>query len=751
MVRRSFVAFALCAAFAAGAHAQSRQAVIDLVRKGDLRSAIAAAKAATTVKTADASDFQVHGILLAADGQMKNALTAFQEGLKRAQRQDAVTGLETLPPNSVLAHKLSVVKGIYAISNGEAAFRNNIGLTQLILGKMKDGFDQLSAVHQLAPMFGAAYVNDAVGHLLKREGSKAVSSAKRAMDLGEKSVMARTVLAEGDIIVNRLHDASDQLKAALEEQPEHPLALAARAKFASVTGDERGAQRYRTKALAGGAPVAVDGAIEPSYTAGKLSGGSAQEKHYGIDQRLFQEDPTGLGVTFFQDGERVQNRADAYQSLANGKVEVASPIGSLHLDYKDLNGGRPGTETFEPGVTSDPSAILGFKQSNIYGNLNLGPVVLHAGYRTATTNLADATSPSAAHNNDNQIFGEARYDLVKWGGKSSLGFAYTRLNRTLTNQLVIDPTEELLPNGRSDLWTAYLLHTRDLTPLIRLRFGGMIGRNGVAVIGEPYFDLSLHLGAMNIMHLGVSAMFNSDVSDLMPDELRAAPVIENQIDRSTDTTTPYNQSPVLIPQHGRQRSYELGVDSSVSPALSLHSAIYHHELKDVAVQGTDPQTATFLNQNQLSSGNATGVSETARIRTGRNTDIRAKVYAQHTGMTPQTTAYNGNSPGAPPPLDLPFAPGLGLDLGFGWHGSDWTSTLVASTLGKRTVATGVLLPNGLPCCSYIQVVNPVTSWNLFLHRQFGPAIVYFSIYNITRVSFYPGEQGRTTVVFGFQL
>ena len=751
MVRRSLVAFALCAAFASGAYGQSRQVTLDRLQRGDLKGAISSARTVTAAKAAEAADFQIQGVLLAANGEMSNALAAFREGLKRSQKQDTPTGLETLPKDSILSQRLAVIKGIFAISSGEAAFRNNIGLTELMLGKMRDGFDELAAVNQLAPAFGAAYVNQAVGHLLKKEGSKAVSSGKKAIDLGETSVTARSVLAEGDIIVNRLKDAGDQLKIALEEQPNNPIALAARAKLAAVTGDTRGAQRYRSQALAGGAPMAVDGALEPTYTKGQVSGGSAHENHYALDQRLYQADPTGFSVNFGDDNERVQNRSDAYQSLTTGGAELSSAIGQLHLDYNDLAGGRPGTASFEPGVTSDPTANIAFRQTNLYGNLKLGPVLFHAVFRVSSTNLADSTAPMAAHGNDSQVSGEARYDLTRWGGKSSAGFAYTRLDRSLVNALVIDPTEELLPAGRTQLWTGYVLHTRDIGPLLKLSLGGTVGRNGVAVVAEPYFDLTLHLGSKSIAHLGVSSLFNTDVSDLMPDQMRAPDMIDNPVDRNQSTTTPYNQAPVLITQQGRQRTYMLGVRSAVSSRLKLNSAVYRHEVKDVTIQGTDPQTATFLNPNQLASGSATGVSETLQLDTGRNSSLRAKAYVQHTTVQPATTFYNGNQPGLPAPMGLPYAPGVGLDLGFNVGGSDWTGTLVASTLGRRTVATAEPMGDGTYCCSYIQVVNPVTSWNLFLHKQEGQFIFYAALYNVTKVSFYPGDPGRTTLVFGFQL
>ena len=751
MVRRSLIAFALCAAFSSDGYAQTRPLTLGHIQNGDLKAALASARAVTAAKSAEAADFQIQGVLLAADGQMANALAAFQEGLKRSQKQDTPTGLETVPKNSALARRLAVVKGIFAISSGEAAFRNNIGLTELMLGKMKDGFDQLIAVNQLAPGFGAAYVNEAVGHLLKKEGSKAVSSAKKAIQLGETSVTARSVLAEGDLIVNRLDDAGDQLKIALDEQPNNSIALAARAKLAAAAGDTRGAQRYRSQALAGGAPMAVDGALEPTYTQGQASGGSAHEDHSALDQRFFQADPTGFSLNLKSDNERVQDRSDAYQSLTSGVGEVSSNMGAFHFDYNDLGGGRPGTASFEPGVTSDPTANVSFRQFNVYGNLSVGPVLLHAGYRSSVTNLDDASAQNSGYDHDSQVSAEARYQLARWGGNTTAGFAYTRLDRITLNALVIDPTEELLPPGRTELWTGYLLHTRDITPILKLSFGGEIGRNGVAVIAEPYFDLALHLGTKNLLHLGVSSLFNTDASDLMPDQLRAPDVIDNSVDRNQDTTTPYNRSPVMITQQGTQRTYMLSARSVVSPRLTLNSAAYRHELKDVTIQGTDPQTATFINPNQLSSGSATGVSEMVQLDTGRNTSIRAKAYVQHTTVLPATTFYNGNQPGLPAPLDLPYSPGVGLDLGFNFGGSDWTCTLLASTLGRRTVATAEPMGDGTYCCSYIQVVNPVTSWNLFLHKQAGQFIFYAALYNVTKVSFYPGDPGRTTVVFGFQL
>ncbi|MHB8635982.1 MAG: tetratricopeptide repeat protein [Fimbriimonadaceae bacterium] len=751
MVRRSLVGLALYAAFASAAYGQTRQSTLDLIKRGDLKAALSSAKQASQAKGAIAADFQIEGILLVAEGRMAAALAAFDEGLKRSQRQNSATGLESLPHDSPLSQRLALVRGIFTISSGEAAFRNNIGLTSLILGKMKEGFDQLNAVNQLAPTFGAAYVNEAAGHLLKAEGSKTVAAGKRALDLGETSVMARTVLAEGYIIVNRLKDAGDQLQIALEQDPDNALALAAKAKLALAMGDARGAQRYRSQALAGGAPIAVDGALAPSHTLGSASGGSAHEDHYSLDQRTFQPAAGGLAVNFKGDNERVQNRSDAYQSLSNGGAEVANAVGALHFDYQDLSGGRPGTTFFEPGVTSDPTANVAFRQSNAYGNLKVGPILFHGGLRSSTTNLADAGNATTAHDADLQYSGEARYDLPKWGGKSTAGFAYTYLNRNLSNGLVIDPTEELLPAGRSSLWTGYFLHSRDLSPIVRLGIGGAIGRNGSAVVGEPYFNLTVHLGTKNVAHLGVSGLFNTDVGDLMPDEMRAPPVIDNPVDRNQDTTTPYNRSPVLLTEQGRQRTYILSLRSIVSPRLSLQSAAYHHELKDVTVQGTDPQTATFLNTNQLSSGSSTGVSETVAVETGHTSSIRAQAYVQHTAMQPAQQVYNANQPGVAAPLGLPYAPGFGLDLSFNLHGDDWTTTLVASTLGRRTVATAVPLPGGGLCCSYVQLVNPVTAWNLFVHKQAGQFNLFAAIYNVTKVSFYPGDPGRTTIVFGFQL
>ncbi len=616
---------------------------------------------------------------------------------------------------------------------------------------MKEGFDNIQAVEQAAPAFGVGFLNEAFGHLLKGEGSKAVSAATTAIKLGETSPNARAVLAEADIIDNRLDDAGDQLKTAMQAEPNNPVVLAARAKLASAMGDTRGAQRYRSQALIGGAPIAVDGALAPSYTKGCGAVGSANEDHYNVDQRLFQADPTGGAINLKSDAEQVQNRSDAFQSLTTGTGEVASSIGALHFDYIGLGGGRPGTASFEPGVVMDPTSNLNFHQSNVYGNLNLGPFVLHSSFRASSANQTAATAAAQAQGTDAEATGEVRYDLSKWGGKSTAGFAYTHLNRSLTNGLVIDPTEELLPAGKTDLWTGYVLHTRDINPLIQLNIGGLVGRDGAAVIGEPYLDVAIHLGTKNLLHFGVTSLFNTDVGDLMPDQLRAPSVIDNPVDRNQQTTTPYNNSPLLLTQTGQQQTYAATVTTTISPLVKFTSSAYHNELKNVTIQGTDPQTAAQLNPNQLSSGNSTGVSETVSWDTGKTTSVRAKAYVQHTAMNPMQALYNGNQPGVPAPGGLPYAPGFGLDLGFNLHGSDWTSTLVASTLGRRTVATAEPMGDGTFCCSYIQVVNPVTSWNLFLHKQTGPVMLYLQIYNITKVSFYPGDPGRTTVVFGFQL
>lgn len=751
MIRRSLVAFALGAAFATSAYSQTRQEALNAIRGGDLSKALSKASALTNGKSATAADFQLRGLLLVAQGRTGEALDAFQAGLSRPQGQDQSSGLDTLPPDNALSQRLALVKGLFATSVGEAAFRNNIGLVELMRGRMKEGFEQLSNTSRLAPNFGAAYVNLAVGHLLKREGSKAVNAAKKGVDLGETSVIARAVLAESDIIVNRLTDAGDQLKLALEADGDNPIVLAARAKLAAAKGDMRAAQRYRSQALAGGAPIAVDGALEPSYTKGQGSGGTAHEDHYAVDQRLFQADPTGLGLNFKTDSERVQNRGSAFQTLSAGGAEIASALGALHVDYNDLNGGRPGTAIFEPGVPSDPTSNLTFRQTNVYGNIKSGGITFHAGYRGSLTNMDNGTTTASAYGHDAQFRVEARRDTKEFGGKTTSGIAFTRLDRITVNGLPIDPTEELLPAGRTELWTAYALHTRDLNPFIRLSFGGTIGRNGSAIVGEPYVDLALHLGSKNVAHIGVAGAFNSDVSDLMPDQLLAPSVLENPVDRNQDTTTPYNQNPLMLTQQGRQRSYTLNLQSIVSPKVTLNTGVYHHQLKDVTVQGTDPQTATTLNPNQLSSGSASGVSETVQVKTSPNSSLRAKLYVQHTSVTPLETFYNANQPGSPAPLNLPYAPGVGLDLGLNLGGGDWASSLTANTLGRRTVATAEPMGDGTYCCSYIQVVNPVTSWNLFLHKQAGPLNLYLALYNLTRVSFYPGDPGHTTIVFGFQL
>lgn len=736
---------------------QGNPDVLTAVRAGKMGLAVDLAREQARAAPTDPVAWHVLGVLEASQERVKEAEDAFSHEIEvGAHSLPARTGLAELAyRGSALQHDLLRTATTLGLDAGLASARNNRGAMRLLQGNVDSGFPDIDQAAVIEPNWGVPWANGAVAWQIRGRPDKAIESASHALDLNEKTSHLYATLAQAELSASQTDQAGDDVDRALEADPDDPYALLARAKLLKALARSRDAERSLWQALAETPLAAVDSLFLPTAGAGNALGGNAAESDLDLVHRGVSPNAVHSAI-LRTDRHRVEDRDDAYQLLDQGEAVLGGHYGVFFVSGWDSRGGRPGADSPEVGITPDPLATYRFRQAigSWQDRIPLSggaALTLHGAYRSADIDTdfgTPGTSPLELR--DHQTIAEARIDSGAGRVQTTAGLSWSRVSRTGQEPLAIEPTEQILPVGKTVLLTGYALQRHVLSRNARLAVGGVLGGESGRLVLQPITVVSLQLTGSKAISFGIRPRLNDASSDLFPLDSIAQPPQTNPINRTFDEPDEFNHTPTLLGDQGRYLNYELNFGSDLAGDNRLETVLFHRRMSDTYVQAADSRVSTSLLLTPVTQGESTGIGERLRMHLTSRLSLRLWACVQRSSGTISTPTYSASDYPAHVPTDrqsLPSFPALQSIGRLDWTGPAFDIGLEVAYVGKRTRM--VTTSSGGTPITFVSDAPAATGIHLFLHRRMGrDSDLTFALFNLGKANFYPGYPASTTGLLG---
>ncbi len=723
------------------------------LKRGDLAQAQVSANLESNLHSSERA-WTLCGLLQATAGRMELAEIAFDHALSLTSQAARQSGFEpSFAPGTIAFARLQRVKGVFSASLGEAAARNNRGLARLLLGRISDAFVDLDRAAVIQPGWGTPWANGAAAWLRKGMIDKALTNARMADSLGERSASAIAILAEAELAAFEIDRASDDLKRAFKLVEDHPVALVVKSKLDAANGKARESERAYIKALAGGPIVALDSSFGKGTNTGDGLTGSVGEVHLKLGSNALPSERRGFELRLSSDKQNVEGRSAAGQAKTDFRGVYSDQAGAFVVLYSNEAGGRPGATNSVLGVAPASASKLKFDQFEALAIRKLGDFTFHASVRTSSVDTrSDSVSPTVQALKDRQWLGELRYDSTIDNRTVTAGVALANIQRSGSGPSALEPTEQIIPFGNESLGTAYAVIRSKFRSGIHLSTGAMLGVTPSAKVVLPVLDFGTRLAGTDGIRFGVKSRLNNAVSNLIPDGMLADEAVSNGIDRSLLSVASFNRTPIIEGKAGRQTAIELSTVVHPSEQLRCQICFFRNDITDSYVQGADPRVATRLSLTPIASGSATGISAIFDAPVSPMDSIRTSFCVQQSnGRTkfptylisdfPTLTAVNGRR--------IPDFASLQASCAFEHRQQGFVTSLVGNFVGSRLHALSVNTGGGSGA-TFVEEAPAAFGLSLFAQKSVGErAKVSLALFNLTRVNFYPGYPGSTTLTFGF--
>jgi tetratricopeptide (TPR) repeat protein len=703
--------------------------------------------------------WHVLGVYEVAAGHADKAEEAFSKEVDVADK-NLPTGLEeTTVPGSKLYEALNLQKTAISLTSGKAAALNNRAAARYLLGHYAESMSDLDQAATTEPNWGVPWVNGALANVELGNYEQAERSARMAISLGEKSYRVYTTLAEIEIHSGLAERANDDLRVALQDDPEYPFALLVASQIRQRQGRGRESERALIQALKSGPTVATDSRFISRAGDGNAIGGGVGESHVRLFQVGLQPGRQGYRFSLQDDRQNVEARSNADQKLTFADLVYSGDIGTIYLTHRMSGGGRPGAVDSVVGIAPNPEARFGFSQTQAlflktFSLSDRAELWLHGTYRASDVSLKTTTAGSWNYPlRDQQLLAETRLDLQHGSGRqTTLGVALSQLKRRGSGRRPIEPAEQVMPFGTTTAWTAYALHTMPIIGSVDLTFGAMAGGAAGNDQIQPVLDLGFKTGGQRAIHFRITPRFNDSVSNLVPFDLVADTPQKALVDRQDWTTCLYDRYAAISGVRTKLINFELSLNDNENAHLRTETVLFHRDMSDINVQGADPRVATNLLFTPVSSGKALGLEERVRI------DLRQGLALRLVGTAQTTTAHLTNptyDASAYPSLnpvalnEMPNFPRLQGTARLEYSSGEWFGGFEFNYVGNRkAVLPGTSSGNDI---TYVVRAPATAGVHFFLNRKIGRyANATFMLFNLGRANFYPGYPGATTGVLGIE-
>ena len=673
------------------------------------------------------------GVVAALAGRYDEATLAFRAAI------NGVNGAPLTEAPSIDA--IASADGFWSTASTTADLLSNLGLALTMTGAQEEARSIFDRAAVIAPDLAAPWINAAALNISRGEREKALANLSEAET--RKGALGQIVRLRADCLIglDRLSEAENQLEKYVRDRPKDAKAQFMLARIKSRTGKLRESQRALAKALASG-PEAIGASRRSSSGEGLVGGINAGRA--SVDFR--EPSSNGAGVRFMASTDRLQVEDRSAASLHRDSVEVAATGKkiSAYASFTQTDAGRPGSTTSIAGITSDPNAYSILRQSyasvDVRSPLGSLDVAWHGVYRRTQIDS------SASNFDDTDSVFEFRIDRSHF----NFGYALAHLSRNGAGSIIADPSEQMLTAGNRQFWTAYGLYGFDPVHNVHANAGFVLAWNGVSRTIHPIALLEYPIADARSIRFGLQSRTNEAVSDLIPESILAPAAQSNPIDRTQDSGTNANRSPLLFGQEGRQSTAQLVFPWAESNKFRHEFVAFHHELTDVLAQGGDPRVANVLILTPLTSATINGVTERATLTSGRwTTSAFMTLQSSSAGTTFQVFDAGAY------PLKVPFAssdaPNV-PNVQAGWSVDFRTDRaavgVVMSYVGRRIHAV-TSTSSGTPL-TFFETADPALGLSVLAGAHINSRLcASLSIFNLTRTNFYPGYPGGTTFNIGF--
>ncbi len=759
--------------------------VLDAVRRGRLGAAQEAARQAAEADPKDAVAEQVYGILLAVQGHVREAEQAFGAALQRGPNlAPTATGLEGLAqPETAFSDALYRQKIVLSLSAGAAAARNNLGAVMVIQNHAAAGQGQLDAATSLVPDWGTPWANTAVAWMERNRPKQAMKAAQKALDLGEITAKVYTILAEAAYRQGQYDEALQYLDRGAQLEPNYAYGLYIRALIYRKQLRTRDADRALFQALALSPAVAAESRYVPLRDQIRTGLGSENEDQ---ERYLANGQPAQIPYRAFfnRDARQVEGLSNAYQRRDFGEGILGNNLlggsGALYAGSNTESGGRPGVSA-DP-LNTTPSATFGMNRTNLswLQQLGLGAatrVLLHAGYGHNGVSLQPAPGTASSRVlNDEQMALEGRLEQALFHGitlKTGLSWLNNRRAGAPAPTVApvggaaaeargtgsptigpVEPNEQILPNGASNLYNFYAFGRKRLNNRTTLAAGPVVGSRGGSTFVLPYLDARRILTGRQTLRLSVLPRVMNAAADLYPSEALAAPPQMDQVDRREEDTHIYNREPLLAGPNGRLVSMELGWSFVGKAHQTLGVTLFHRHFNDMFIIAEDPRLSANLSLAPVDRGEASGIEVNYDQPVLLGLVLHTFTRYQQTHLTDTTCPDQTSSSQLPqfPPWQAGFrldAPDLG----------GWQVGVETLYIGGRDTRINVEDQSGLIVttrqatpCDIVLPQDAAAIVNLYITGRLGNnGSMFLNVYHLIRSgSFYPGTPLHQNVVGGLE-
>lgn len=739
------------------------------VATGDFSAALQHADTALQATPESAVLHQLRGILLVALGRMAEAEAAFTHAIERGpQLRPTPSGLEPfLVRGKPLYEALVRQKAQLAGEAGIAAARNNRGAVRLLLRQLEGATEDTDQAAVLASDWGVPWGNGALIWLERGEPTKALESARQAQNLGEQSAWILAVLAESERQTGQLARAQEHLTQALERDATLPLALWVRSQVLAQQAKTRESERALSQALALSPETAAESRFVPRV--GSFAGilGNQDEQHLDF---LAQGVPgkttyrvSGRGLR-----QRVEGRNNGDQSNASLEaIYGRRDGGTLLASFQSESGGRPGAVSSRAGVDTATDLRFAFQRTSLRYQHRLpeaqqGRFLVLAGLSQSLVEVQPTpTLPRQRVLREETLQAELRWDSRK-DTELQAGLALAQVDRQgertgpFFSSSPIEPSEQVLTNGKKQLGLAYALRRFSLTPNVTLTAGAVTGLGDASTSVQPLADLAIKVIGNESTHLRIRPRLSELATGLFPLAFLADAPQNNPIDRQEGTAHSFNRTPTLTDEKGRFLNSELALPRFGTTTRPIELALFQNRLDSVYTQATDARLAPGLALTPISRATARGIRSQVQVPLSKTTSARLQVRFQETdakieGATYTEATYPAKLPQAA--AGLPNFPRWQAEaLVEGTVGSGWKVGLEGAFVGKRPGAFTVRDTTSGELSTYLSTTPEAIGAHLHLVRSFGKqGALRVSIFNLGRANFYPGYPAQVTTVAGWDI
>lgn len=698
------------------------------------------------------------GILFLLLGQAAKGEEVFDKIIATKGLKSDLSGLEEAATGGTeVGRLLRAQRTSMAISSGPASAHNNRGIARLMLGRFEEAIEDFDKAAVLDPDSGLPWINAAISQLELGRIELSEKSAKSALLLREKGARIQTVLGEIDFRAGRIAPAEERVKQALNEDSSYPFANLLKAKIDQRQGRSRDAERAFVQALAGGPSLITGARYKGNSGEAQLIGGQAGESHLKVNQTGFSSNGA-YSLSLQDDRLRIEDRGGAAQRLSFFEGAYSGGIGSVYAIHRDSAGGRPGATTSFAGLPISNNASFSLKDSQVFWiyPARLGPndnLTLHATGRQFSVNVKpNLISPSTEVLRDHQW--ESEFRLDHFGGKrheTNFGAAYSQVDRMRNGATPIEPLEQVLPAGKVTVWTGYLLHRYTMTENLELTTGFVAASAAGDRQGQPVLQLGLKTGSGRSVALRLTPRVNDSVSNLIPLDIVGGLPKNNQIDRTDFISCIFNNQSVVEGTKSKIVNFELVFGDDSRPGISTSATIFARRLSDFNIQGADPRVSSSLQLTPIQAGSATGLEGRITNRLGGGLSVGLVARLQDTKADFPNQTYEGKDYPILNPIterQIPnfpkFQATARLDLSVGKTQAGFELSYASKRRSPITTATG----SG-PGTFLIDSKAATGLHFYYVQRLGGRSELVFTLFNLTRSTFYPGYPGNPTGILMF--